>query len=864
VKGTPRQTDRRRGRRVKPARRKLDARLSYLVSLPPRELAALKAREDAQLVSVAAQIADIPAARNAREAKRLAKRLQELDRRVFAPLTTGLYLPAGPTKGGPRVELDPVGIREPYYSVFVLSDASGRDLERLGARVLAQSCDVFSAFLPASVIDRFEASAAVRFIELARPWFFDLNVAIPFSQINTLHAAAPAVTGANVIVGVIDSPIDVYHPDFRTAAGATRLSFLWDQSLVPIAGEAGPPGLPGFTPAGGTTYGVEYAQATIDAELTSFAPPATPAYQTVRHQLPALPINGATGHGTFVTGCAAGNALGGGGFIGGAPGSSIIFVRPLGVAGVQLAADSVRTLDAFSYVFARATAAGRPCVINLSASDNQGPHDGTTLGEQFLDGLLTVPGRAVTLSAGNSTGTNAHAAGNVAPGGTANVVLAYAAGAPASDDIEIWYDGHDRFSVTITAPTAPATLIGPVAPGTTVGPTAVGGVTVTVTSTLNDPRNGDNLISIIITVPGGGAIPVGNWTIALTGTAVINGSFNAWVDRNNRGFSAWQPPFRQETQMTLGVPSTARRPITVGNHNKTAPTPTIAASSGRGPTRDGRIKPDIATVGTLVTAPSPRNMNSPLAGQPLYQAVSGTSFSAPIVAGACALLFECRGAGATWADMLQILTDTAGTTGLAVPSNAFGFGFLQMAAACTAPATNVDVWVRDDTGDTGIEPFTGSYFWGCPDIAILDTTGNPVPNPTYAPGARFNNIIRVTVRNRGTQTARNVDVYLYWGDPATNLPFPGEWRSTGIYTGAPGFVNQGNHIIVPQLAGGLSTTVDFAWAPPAPGSSLRGDSHFCLLARLEHSADPSAVGAGGFTQITARNNLGLHNVQVQP
>lgn len=133
-------------------------------------------------------------------------------------------------------------------------------------------------------------------------------------------------------------------------------------------------------------------------------------------------------------------------------------------------------------------------------------------------------------------------------------------------------------------------------------------------------------------------------------------------------------------------------------------------------------------------------MNSPLAGQPLYQAVGGTSFSAPLVAGACALLFECRGVSATCADLKQILGDTAGTVGLGIPSNAFGFGFLQMANACAAPPTSVDVWLRDDPAvwRSGSltryrsEPFVGPVFWQCPDVAILDTAGNPVPNPTYS------------------------------------------------------------------------------------------------------------------------------------
>jgi len=104
-----------------------------------------------------------------------------------------------------------------------------------------------------------------------------------------------------------------------------------------------------------------------------------------------------------------------------------------------------------------------------------------------------------------------------------------------------------------------------------------GGRSVVVTSVLNDPRNGDNLISVIGNIPGGRFVPAGAWIFALTGTTVINGRFDAWVDRNNRGFSAWQAPHLDATSMTLGVPSTARRPITVGAHNKAFPTPAITS-----------------------------------------------------------------------------------------------------------------------------------------------------------------------------------------------------------------------------------------------------------------------------------------------
>jgi len=853
----------------RPFRRKLDPRLVMLLALSDNKRRALKAAEDVRMAMFAKVVEEARLALDHIDEKdrpRAAQRLHVLDRQRFAPLTTGLFVP--PPAG--RATQWPIRMKEPFVAAFILSDASANDLRRLGVRVRSQVGDIFSAFVPLSVIPTLEKSAAVRYIELARPLFPTLDVAVPYAQVDTLHNAVPPVNGAGVIVGVVDSMLDIYHPDFRTAANATRVRFLWDQTLVPRGGEAAPPvapALPGFSPAGGATYGVEYDQATIDAELSSFSPPATPAYQTVRH-------GGLAGeHGTHVTGIAAGNGLGQGGtFTGGAPAADIVFVAKPSLQHTGLLADTTFMADAFAYIFARATQIGQPCVVNMSTSDNQGPHDGMTLGEQFLDNLLLAPGRVITLSAGNSNNSGSHAAGLVAAGGTTNLVLRYFVAdvngdgvidrPTASDDIEIWYDGHDRFDVTVTLPTAPATVIGPVAPGNVANAVLPTGLSVQLTSVLNDARNGDNLISIILTVPAGQSIPLGNLTIALSGTTVINGTFHAWVDRNNRGLCAFVAPLLQEDTLTVGVPATARRAITVGNHDKVAPTPGIRRTSGRGPSRDGRIKPEIATVGVDVHAANSRNMNAVPPG-PLYVVMGGTSMSAPLVAGACACLFQCRGAATTWANIKQILEDAAGTAGLAIPGNDFGFGFMQVAGGCAPQAVDVDVWLRDYPTDLGLEPSTGEVICLSPDIEVLDTAGNPVANPTYDPARRFNNIIRITVRNRGTRTARNTQVHFYWADPATHIPYPAAWNTTGIYNDAPGYVNQSNIIVVPQLAAGASTSVDFGWAPPAPGSNIRGNDHFCLLVRLENEGDPSLVGTGGWSAIAARNNVALRNVHVQ-
>jgi hypothetical protein len=564
-----------------------------------------------------------------------------------------------------------------------------------------------------------------------------------------------------------------------------------------------------------------------------------------------------------VAGIAAGNGLAQGGtFVGAAPEADIIYVRLREPEVTAIFADSGDVAAAFQYIFSRA--GSRPCVVNMSATDDLGPHDGMATSEQTLDGLLEIPGRAITVAAGNSNLNASHAAGTVPPGGGTTLVLNYTGGAVQNDTVEIWYDGHDEFEVTVTAPTTPPTIVAAIAPGMTGSQPLPGGGggSVEVRSTQHDPRNNDNLILIIIKRALNDQIPVGNWTIQLTGTVVINGAFQAWVDRNNRAQSAWLAPHVQDNYCTLGTPATARRVIAVGNHDTAAPPPLLDQSSGRGPSRDGRIEPEIAAVGTIA-APRSRNMNSAFVGS-LYEVKSGTSRSAPLVAGTCALLFQCRGASATWANLKQILEDTAGTTGLAVPDPGFGFGILRVANACSGAIPTTDAWLRDDLTDTGTEPFTGAVAWLSPDIEILDTGGAPVANPSFHPTNRFNNIVRVTVRNRGAQPARNTEVFLYWADPATNIPYPAAWHTSGFYTAAPNFTTQGHVVVIPLLQPGAATQVEFGWAPPAPGSNLRNDNHFCLLVRVENESDASEVGVGGWSAITARNNIALRNVLVQP
>ncbi len=114
-------------------------------------------------------------------------------------------------------------------------------------------------------------------------------------------------------------------------------------------------------------------------------------------------------------------------------------------------------------------------------------------------------------------------------------------------------------------------------------------------------------------------------------------------------------------------PQCAKNTLVVGNINYDR---NIHVSSSRGPTLDGRLKPEICAIGTSVTSTS-RNNN--------YSTKTGTSMSTPTVSGTVALMIEQyreenAGANPKSGLMKVIACNTAEDLGNKGPDYTYGFG----------------------------------------------------------------------------------------------------------------------------------------------------------------------------------------------
>jgi carboxypeptidase C (cathepsin A)/phosphatidylserine/phosphatidylglycerophosphate/cardiolipin synthase-like enzyme/V8-like Glu-specific endopeptidase/subtilisin family serine protease len=470
-------------------------------------------------------------------------------------------------------------------------------------------------------------------------------------------------TGRGVVVGSVDWGFDFAHPDFLNKNGTTRILALWDQRGSRLPNSPQPFG-----------YGVVHTQEEINRALKQNDPYAALAYH------PADADTGIGCHGTHVLSIAAG----GGGDdrpTGIAPEADLVLVHnaPWDELDTGRLGDSVTLLEAIDFI--SRVAGDRPWVINLSMGRHGEQHDGSTLIEQGLDAAIrSAPGRAVCLSAGNYFDKRIHASGQLRPTQERTIIWEILENKPTNNQLEFWYSWQDKFEVTVRSPD------GSIVARAGIGERSkflVGGKEVgNVYHRGQEPNNLDNHITIYLYKEAS----AGEWEVTLIGTDVIDGRYHAWIERDV-SCAACQSRLRPEDadpKCTTGTICNGRRTLAVGAYNKHDPEMRLAHFSSVGPTRDGRLKPDLCAPGVSVLAArsAPREKREPVR---LLTRMSGTSMAAPHVTGTVALMFQAAPRRLRIEETHNLLLQS--TRKVTVPEDIperIGIGFLDVSEAVDA------------------------------------------------------------------------------------------------------------------------------------------------------------------------------------
>ncbi|MBS1775219.1 MAG: S8 family peptidase [Bacteroidetes bacterium] len=594
--------------------------------------------------------------------------------------------------------------------VKVNSSINELQLLNLGCIIGTKAGNIWTVQVPVSHVAQFCTLSALDYVQLDEPIHPNLDQVRLVTRVDSVQdglGGLPApFHGKNVVVGIIDAGFDYRHPTlFDTTGLRYRVRKIWEQT------NSG-------TPPSGFTYGNEWTDST---------------------SMWAVGTDMQISHGAHVAGIAAGSGYGSANnkfFRGIADAADLVLVAITPSRQDWTSTGMSAIVDAMNYIYTYAASVGKPAVTNLSWGSSIGSHDGLSLFSQACDNL-TGAGKIFVISAGNN-GTNAiHLQKTFSPTDTlARTFLTFSSSLPKKQSwVDIWGDSTKRFCLQISLYNGSTpidssgyicldNLMHNIMLKGSANDTFTASLSTSISSFNGKPRmfldvsNGTNN-SVLLSIKSSNS-SIHAWTGYVQKTTGYYGSFSdngfPWAMYGNNDYTIGDMGCTKSA-LTVGafISKTSMKNVS-GNtvtYITAAANGNIAGFSSRGPTADGRIKPDIAAPGMVTGSainsydPSYANGGSsfsdvayqytdPLNGRQYgYAMMMGTSMSSPAAAGIVALMLEANPT-LTPAQIKSILQQTAlldnRTGAITAPgSTIWGWGKINALAAVKRAVSMTDV-----------------------------------------------------------------------------------------------------------------------------------------------------------------------------
>lgn len=416
--------------------------------------------------------------------------------------------------------------------------------------------------------------------------------------------------GQGVLIGFVDTGIDYTNPVFRYADKTTRIAAIWDQG---IESNKYPENF---------YFGTEYSQWDINTALLADDP-----YRLV-------PSRDVDGHGTALAGIAAGGDNVSDLFSGAAPDSEIVVVK------LKEAKQNIKDffcippnvlcyqendiMLGIQYLIEFAAKLERPIAICVGVGSSQGAHEGEGVLCHYINEIGRIAGKAIVTAGGNEGNKNHHYYGQINPSTDFDVVSLNVGEKEQGFTMELWGFSPNIVAVEIYSPensfvTKEAGIF--LQKSTQI--VNYRSTTIYIDNQFSEERTGNQLMMFRFVNP----LP-GIWRFVISGRVDLVLRYHIWLPISN--FLTTNTYFLNGNQdTTLSIPANALNSLAISTYNHQ--NQSLYYFSGRGFTKSGGLKPDVAAPGVNLTAPD-------LKGG--FYNTTGSSEATAHATGAIALLLE--------------------------------------------------------------------------------------------------------------------------------------------------------------------------------------------------------------------------------